>query len=277
MYEAGDLDMLDLGALPPLERDRARQLHAEEYVTGPRLSTTYVGFVTSRPPFNDPRVRRAFVMATDRETLAHVVMRGYFSPAMGGFVPLGMPGHTSGIDLPYDPRQARQLLAEAGYLKPTGSGFPVVELLAMCNLKSAAEYLEIQWRETLGLKLKVEIMEQHTMLRNRLDTRPTHMFAWSWMAEYPDPDNFLRASPVRQDTRWRDQDYEELVEEARQVMDQGERMKLYQQADKILVEEAAIMPLYHGREHLLVKPWVKRYLVSPMGGTRWKDVILEPH
>jgi ABC-type oligopeptide transport system substrate-binding subunit len=216
-------------------------------------------------------------MATDRETLAHVVLGGYVSPAMGGFVPLGMPGHALGTGLPHDPGQARKLLTEAGYLKPTDSSFSGLELLTSLNPKSAVEYLEAQWRETLGLELKVEIVEQHAMLRNRLDTRPPHMFVWSWTADYPDPDSFLRASPICQDTRWRDRDYEQLVEKARQVMDQGERMKLYQQADKILVEEAAVMPLYYGRSHLLIKPWVRGYLVSHMGGIRWTDIIIEPH
>ena len=67
------------------------------------------------------------------------------------------------------------------------------------------------------------------------------------------------------------------VEEARQVMDQGERMKLYSRLGRILVEEAPIMPLIYGRQHMLVKPWVTRYPVPATGQLFWKDVIIEPH
>ena len=88
----------------------------------------YLQFDVSRPPFDDVRVRRAFVLATDREALVKAARPDCF-PATGGFVPPGMPGHSPGIGLPYDPGQARRLLAEAGY--PGGQGFPVVECLTL--------------------------------------------------------------------------------------------------------------------------------------------------
>ena len=68
-----------------------------------------------------------------------------------------------------------------------------------------------------------------------------------------------------------------LVEKARRVMDQEERMKLYAQADRILVEEAAIMPVLYERLDLLMKPWVSKFPTSAMGNSFWKDVIIEPH
>ena len=76
----------------------------------------------SQVPFNDIRVRRAFAFAIDRERLADVVLRGYHIPATGGVVPLRMPGHSSGISLPYDPERARQLLAEAQDLRDIVDG-----------------------------------------------------------------------------------------------------------------------------------------------------------
>ena len=80
----------------------------------------------------------------------------------------------------------------------------------------------------------------------------------------------------RYETGWRNETYDRLVEEARRLTDQGERMKLYGQADRILVEEAAIIPLYYGREHWLVKPWVSKYPLSP-SRRFWKDVVIEAH
>jgi ABC-type oligopeptide transport system substrate-binding subunit len=274
MYEADSLDIFFIDHLPAPERDRARQRHAGEYISGPLLQTSYVGFDVSRPPFDDPRVRRAFVLATDKETLVDVILRGYAAPATGGFIPAGMPGHSAGIGLPYDPDQARQLLAEAGY--PDGDGFPVVEALTGHGEIALQSDLQAQWRESLGVEITWETMELG-MLLDRLRREPPHMFLLGWMADYPDPDNFLRVSPVRRYTGWQNAAYDGLVEEARRVMDQEERMKLYGQADRILVEQAPILPLLHERFHLLVKPWVRKFLTSAIIAWFWKDVIIEPH
>ena len=272
MYEADGLDVLNLQYFPPPDMDRARQRHVGEYVSLPKLTTSYVGFDVRRPPFDDPRVRRAFVLATDRETLAGVVMRGLRVPATGGFVPPGIPGHSAGIGLPYDPDRARQLLAEAGY--PGGRGFPVVDSLT--RRESQSEYLQAQWRENLKVEITWEAIGLG-MLVYGLNREPPHMFLVVWSADYPDPDSFLRVSPVQHWTRWQNEAFDVLVEEARRATDQGERMKLYQQADQILVEEAAIMPLTYGRGHLLVKPWVRNYAISATGKRFWKDIIIEPH
>jgi ABC-type oligopeptide transport system substrate-binding subunit len=271
MYDADGLDAL--GLLLPEEIDRARRLYAGEYITVPFPWTHSVEFDVSRPPFDDPRVRRAFVLAADRETLADVVLRGYFSPATGGFVPPGMPGHSAGIGLPYDPDQARQLLAEAGYLKESSRDFPVVDLLATLR-ESVCAYLQAQWRENLGVEIKLEMVEW-SVFYDRLDKEPPHVFIGGWIADYPDPDNFLRVATSKH--LWRNEAYESLVEEARQVTDHGERMKLYGQADRILVEEAPLMPISYMRLHLLVKPWVRKYPTPAFGGPFWKNVIIEPH
>jgi ABC-type transport system substrate-binding protein len=108
MYEQDKLDICS--GLPLVEMDRARLRYAEDYVSGPWPATDFIGFDVSRPPFNDRLVRRAFILATDRERLAHVAVRGYAFPAMEGIVPPGIVGHTPGIGLPYDPKAARQLL-----------------------------------------------------------------------------------------------------------------------------------------------------------------------
>ncbi|MEE8391420.1 MAG: ABC transporter substrate-binding protein [Anaerolineae bacterium] len=275
MWEAAGLDIFHLCILPvaEAEMDCARYRHAGEYVWLPTLDTLYVGFDVSRPPFDDLRVRRAFALATDRERLAGVAMKGYAYPATGGFVPPGMPGHSAGIGLPYDPDQARQLLAEAGY--PGGRGFPVVDALTSRHRVAASEYLQAHWRENLAVEIRWKIMEWATFL-NRLDREPPHLFIFAWAADYPDPDNFLRVFFRSQRTRWRNEAYDRLVEEARRVTDQRERMRLYGQADRILVEEAPIISLACGRCHLLVKPWVKLHM-SAVGRWLWKDVIIEPH
>ena len=97
------------------------------------------------------------------------------------------------------------------------------------------------------------------------------------MPDYPDPDTCLRASPLRHRTHWWDETYERLVERARRILDQGERLELYAQADRILIETAAIMPLTYMWSHVLVKPWVRKFPASAPNQWLWKDIIIESH
>ncbi len=274
MYESDELDILDLGLFQAAQTDWARQRHAAEYISTPGFSSHYVGFDVSRPPFDDRRLRRAFALATDRETLADVALLGYAFPATGGFVPSGVVGHSEGIGLPYDPDRARELLAQAGY--PGGRGFPPVEALTLYENAPLLEYLQTQWRENLGIEIHWQIVELATFVARRAQDSPRlFISAWGGRA-YPDPDSFLALSFIRLRTRWRDETYDRLVQEARYIADRREQMKLYQQADKILVEEAPIIPLVYGRQHLLVKPWVA--LLTPTAGQWfWKDIIIKPH
>ena len=273
-YEAGGWDALELRGLSYDARDYARQRHAGDYVSVPGLETAYVGFIVDRPPFDDAQVRRAFVLATDRETLAGVVTRGFWAPATGGFVPPGMPGHSAGIGLPYDPDRACEILEEAGY--SCGQGFPAVEFLGGLGTDPLGTHMQEGWQEKLGVEVKWQTADWATFL-DKLEEDPPHMFLLSWDADYPDPDNYLRGCPVRRWARWQHETYADLVERARRVTDQKERMRLYGQADGILVEETAVMPLLYGRRHLLVKPWAGRFPTSASKWWYWKDVVIEAH
>jgi ABC-type oligopeptide transport system substrate-binding subunit len=273
LYEADGLDVFHLCDLPAAELDRARHRNAGEYVSVPTLNTHYLGFDARHPPFDDARVRRAFVLAIDRAEMVETVWSGIAFPATGGFVPPGMLGHSPGIALPYDPDRARSLLAEAGY--PGGRGFPIVHLPTDHRRVRHGEYLQAQWRENLGIEITREVMDWADFL-DRLEKDLPHLFCIGETADYPDPDDLLRAR-ASHFTRWQSQQHSELVEEARRVTDQRERVKLYQAADRILIEEASIMPFAYGRCHLLVKPWVRRCPTSATKFWFWKDVVIEPH
>jgi ABC-type oligopeptide transport system substrate-binding subunit len=271
MYEGDQLDVVEVTAL---KVDRVRQRYAGEYRRFPQLVTTYLQFDVSRPPFDDVLVRRAFALATDREALVRAARpNGY--PATGGFVPPGMPGHLPGIGLPCDLERARQFLTEAGY--PSGQGFPVVECVTRTDQADLGENLQAQWQENLGVKTKCETVEWQAILA-RLGEQVPHLLIMGWMADYPDPDNFMRAriDHVQQQTGWRNEGYDSLVKQAQRSLDQGERMKLYGQAEQILVGEAPIMPLFHRSARLLVKPWVTRFPTTGLREWFLKDVIVQP-
>jgi ABC-type transport system substrate-binding protein len=233
----------------------------------PFALTVYVAFNTNRPPFDDRRVRRAFAFATDTETLADVVMRGYEFPAAGGFVPPGMPGHSPGIALPHDPQRARDLLAEAGF--PGGYLFPAIEATTHYS-GDWIEFVQEHWRKSLGIEVKCERMDIAAWSAE-LREKPPNLVLTNWVYDYPDPDCFLSPDRAWNKFRWHDEDYSRLIEEARRATSQTERMNLFQQTDSLLVQEAILLPLTYGRKHWLVKPWVRNY-PGP-----WKDVIIDPH
>jgi oligopeptide transport system substrate-binding protein len=262
-YEADALDVLDLGKLPRSERDRAKQRYAGEYVVLPQLATSSVLVNVSQPPLDDLRVRQALALCIDQETLSGVVGGGR---ATGGYLPPHMPGHSPGRALPYDPERARELLAEAGY--PAGRGLAPIRAASPTTHRLTAEYLEAQWRDDLSIKSTFELMEWSDYIVGSAEEY--NLILFSWQADYPDPHNFLRSDGhLRKELigEW----HTDLVDRARCLTNQVERMSLYREADRRLVEEAAIVPLVYPRQHWLVKPWIRRF-PGP-----WKDVVIEPH
>jgi oligopeptide transport system substrate-binding protein len=274
MYEDDELDYISFGGTPA-QKDRARRRHADEHVSAPMLGATYVSFDVSRSPFDDIRVRRAFAHATDKAALAGEILRGYEFPATGGFVPPGVPGHAADISPPYDPELARQLLSEAGY--PGGHTFPKVDAWTWQGIKNRADFLQDQWRDNLGVEINWNVMEFPVFIE-KVDQAQMHIIQTAWMPDYPDPDSILRASPVRGRANWRDEAFETLVEKARRVLDQGERLKIYAKADRIMVQEqVVVMPLTYMWSHILVKPWVRKFPTSAINEWLWKDFIIEAH
>jgi len=273
-YAAGELDVLDMRFYPVAVYDEAVRQFVDEYISLPAASLSFIGFNVTRPPFQDERLRRAFALAIDKEMLADVIQRGSVFPATGGLVPPGLPGHSPGIGLPYDPGLAKAMLAEAGYLH--GHGFPAVTALTPLRSDDAvSEALAAQWREVLGVEVAWKTVSPGLYLV--LDKTPPDIFLSYWHADYPDPDDFLGASQMRRWTGWRDEAYLGLLEEARSIADQSKRMRVFDQADRLMINKAAIVPVAYHRQHLLLKPWVKRYPTSALFSWFWKDVVIEAH
>jgi len=274
-YVQGDLDVLTLTDASVHEGDRIRRQFAAEYVSAPWLFTIYLGFVTSRPPFDDARLRQALALGADREELANMVLRGMYTPGSGGFVPPGMPGHSAHIGFPYRPDRARQLLAAAGHTD--GSGLPILEALTVPPVDPLiTRFLQTQWQENLGIQAAWEVADWPEFSR-RLQQDPPHLYVLAAAAGLPDPNDFLAPDSIREDTRWASQAYEELLDKAGQVLDQEMRIELLRQADQLLVHEAPITPLFYGRQHVLVKPWVSSFPISALNRWYWKDTVIEPH
>ncbi|MCL7455081.1 MAG: ABC transporter substrate-binding protein, partial [Anaerolineae bacterium] len=259
-YAEDRVEAVSLINADPATVARVRVAHGEEVHFFPRSITLYLSFHADRPPFDDVRVRQAFVHAVDRDALAREAFSGLRLPATGGFVPPGMAGHSPGIGLAYDAERASRLLAEAGY--PNGAGFPTVTWLHSESSRGdrTVPFLTDAWRRNLRLDLAAEALDWREFLQ-RQSSDPAHLTMVGWGADYPDPDSMLRVtfhSRTGVATQgWQNDRFDALVEEAARIADHARRMQLYQEADQILVaEEAVVMPLSYGRGRVLAKPWI---------------------
>jgi len=275
-YEEDNLDILFFYWLSPQEADRARHLHANDYLNIPALATLFLTYDSSRPPFDDPRVRKAFSQAIDREALAEIAFRGQHSPATGSFLPPGMPGHIPDVALSFDVLRARELLHEAGY--PNGSGFPEVEYLTpfLPAHEVLVEHIQSQWHEHLGIETKWNQIAMSSYIQRLHDQIP-NVFTSAWSADYPDPDNFLRIGAIEAIEAWENAKYDELVESARRSINQEDRIGKYIEAQRILIDEVPLFPLTYNRGHALLKPWISQYPLTPMRWNDWKNVVIENH
>jgi len=272
-YQSDRLDTLNLFMLPDHYWATALQQFAADYFSLPSLMTHFVALDTRRPPFDDRRARQALALAFDPELHTDLMGFNINSPATGGFIPPGMTGHSKDIGLPFDVEQARQTLAAAGY--PGGQGLPMFEILVGEEYAPAMKAVCDQWSANLGLVAGVRIVAPEISYA-RDHERPLHIDVNSWMADYPDPNDLLHVGASILNL-WKDERFEGLVQEAQRTTDHELRMRMYRQADKILIDEAAIIPIGYSNMPVLIKPWLK--LRQPSLGVlnRWKDLIIEPH
>jgi oligopeptide transport system substrate-binding protein len=264
-YAAGDLDIVSMIGSDPGTVTRVRARHGGELLLTPQLSTVHLAFLVDQRPFDDVRVRQAFVHAVDRGRLVREAWDGLYRPAVGGFVPPGMPGHSRGVGLAHDPDRARLLLDEAGY--PGGERFPDVRLIYSGGSEPGPviPFLQQAWRRILGMSVDALHVGWEDLVERR---GPAGLVLCGWRADYPDPDHMLRATFHSAEglnmPGWCNARFDRLVEEAARVADQGKRMALYREADRILVaEEAVVMPLGYAQGRILVKPWVTVPRVPP--------------
>ncbi len=279
MYKKGEIDFSGVsirdieGVLDPSD-----PLHAD-YVTGDELSTYYLGFNTEAAPFDDPKVRQAFGHAIDRETIARVVLKDML-PVANGIVPPGLPGYTSKAQaLDYDPEKARQLLKESKYGGP--DNLPEITLTEVgggATVGLDTQAMVEMWKQNLGVTVQIEQTDAATFFAD-LDAGRHQFFASGWIMDYPDPQNvidLLFYSKSRQNSsRYSNAEVDRLIEEARTEQDQARRYDLYSQAEQIIINDAPWIPLYFGRDHALVKSYVKGLSVTPMVIPRLRFASIE--
>lgn len=261
-YETDELDVVPVG-LADIDRvlDPNDPLN-QELVEVETLSLGYLGLNNDQPPFDDPKVRQAFAMAIDNERLAEVVLRETSEPAHG-ILPPGLPGYSPDVQgYEYDPEQAQQLLSESSYggaenlpditLHVSGRGGAPPQ-----TIEAIAEML----KQNLGIEVAIEQTEWATFLSDiNRDPNPYQVFSIGWIADYPDPQNFIEilfsCDSRDNHTGYCNSDADTLMDQAANETNEAERFDLYNQAEQIILDDAPVVPLWYGKEYWLVKPYV---------------------
>ena len=283
MFENGELDF---GTNPPLpEIDRLKQ---EGVLTiNPYLGTYYYMFNVTKPPFDNVLVRKALAAAIDRESIVKNVTKAGELPATA-YVPPGIPDAEPGSDFrevggtffePYEPEKAKEYLAQAGY--PDGKGFPTFELLYNTSEshKIIAEAIQQMWKETLGINCTLANQEWKVYLDNRTSLNYEVARA-GWIGDYTDPMTFIDmwvTDGGNNDTGWSNPQYDEFVQKAKSTGDQKVRMQAMHDAEKILMDEMPIAPIYFYTRPELIKPYIKDFYTSSLGYTDFKQAYIEAH
>ncbi|HHV78851.1 MAG TPA: peptide ABC transporter substrate-binding protein [Firmicutes bacterium] len=280
MFEANQLDMTL--TVPTAEVPRLRQ--EGKLRTEPILGTYYYSFNTTKKPTSDPRVRKALALAIDRNALIKTVLKDAGQVPAYAFVPFGMPDAAAGSDFrkvggdyfKENIEEAKKLLKEAGY--PDGKGLKV-ELLYnnMEGHKLIAEAIANMWKTNLGIEMTLRAEEWKVYLDSR--SKLNYQVARAgWIADYMDAMNFLdmwTSASGNNDTGWKNKKYDDLIAKARKTADNAERIKILHDAEKLLMDEMIIMPIYFYSQNRLIKDYVKGYVPSPLNIPDFKGVYIQ--
>ncbi len=239
----------------------------------PYVGTTFIRLNTTRPGLSDPRVRQALSLTLNRELLCKHIMEGYFpalslTPKMGAYEPESK--------LTFDPEKARKLLAEAGY--PNGQGFPVYSMLiSKPAARAGAEALQAMWSKHLNIRINIQNMDWGSYI-NAQQSLNYDMASAGWIGDYLDPTTFLNLwtkGNGNNNTGWSNPEYEALLREAALKSDSAERLKLFRQAEALLMDAQPIIPIAHYTRNYLLRPEVKGWHPLLLDNHPWDAISIE--
>ena len=271
MYENGETDLTFVYVSNiDRARDPANAL-STQLVEGTSLCTSYLGFNLSKPPFDDPKVRQALALTMEADKQLEVTLKGLATRA-AGFVPPGMFAHNDALEPSrFDSEMARQLLQESRYGGP--EKLPTITSFARDNT------IHWAWREHLGLEVEAVATIEFSDFLERLDNEEFGVFTAGWCADYPDPQNFLEVlfhSESKENRfAYENERVDALLEEAATESDPERRLKLYQEAEQMVLDDWVAVPLRHNNEYWLVRPYVKGYELTPIGVPQLQNIYIE--
>ncbi|MBK8478429.1 MAG: peptide ABC transporter substrate-binding protein [Opitutaceae bacterium] len=241
----------------------------------PFLETNFLRFNTTRPPLDDPRVRRSLTLALDRRALVEQVALAGQQPATGLLSPQ-LPGYTPPAGVSFEPETARRLLAEAGY--PDGHGFPELEAMYFSSElnQKLLEAMQQMWQRELGITVTLAAKEKQVWFTE--ERRLAYQLSLArWIGDYVEPSTFLElfiAGGGNNATGWARPEYDHLVRTGASEADSAARNTHYRQAEELLLQDLPIAPLFHGTRPYLIQPSVQGWEPALLGFHRYQHVRL---
>lgn len=243
---------------------------------GAYLNTEYLGFKTNntQSPISDKRIRQALNYGFDRAKMIAYLRNNIGTPATGGFIPDGLKGrYTNGYD--YDLDKAQQLVR--AYKTQTKTKEVSITLTTNASYLDIAEYLQREWQK-IGIIVKIDIMP-NTALRQGMATGKVDFFRGSWIADYPDAENYLslfysknKAPNGPNYTHFESDVFDQYYETAFLETDDQKRFKLYRKMDSIIVSEAPVIPLFYDKAIRFVSKEVQNLSINPLNSLHLKRV-----
>jgi|HubBroStandDraft_1064217.scaffolds.fasta_scaffold00061_32 oligopeptide transport system substrate-binding protein len=282
-YRAGELDVTN--DVPADQVDFIRQNLPKELTITPFLGSYYYGFNLDRPPFKDnPKLRQAVAMVIDRKAITDQILKTGEVP-LYSWVPPGIAGYrpqtVSFADMPMDQRiaAAKQLYQEAGY----GPDKPLsIELRYNTseNHKKVAIAIASMLNKSLGIKVSLVNSEFKVFLEDRKQKKVTELFRAGWIGDYSDPNTFaelLLSDSGLNDMGYNNPDYDRLVKSAARTVDPERRMQLLEDAEKLVVTDLPMAPIYSYVKKVMVKPYVVGFEPNILGEFYGKEIHLLKH
>lgn len=279
-FEAGQIEGTDL--VPAGDIDRLKKEGLLKFT--PYIGTYFYRFNVTRKPFNDVRVRQALALAIDRKMLVEKVTKAGQIPAYA-LTPFGLNDAASGSDFrkvggdyfKEDVAKAKQLLADAGY--PGGKGFPQVSILfnTNANHQQIAEAIQDMWSKNLGIKVTLANQEWKVYQRTMQDLQ-YDIARYGWIGDYLDPMTFMDmfvTNGGNNQTGWSNAQYDKDIETAKASSDNKVRMDAMHDAEKVLMNEMPVMPIYFYTNPYVAKPYVKNVIMFPLGFIDFKYATVE--
>ena len=282
MYENDEIHVAGVG-LADLDRlnDPNNELYAELKTAPASFSVNYIGLNVEEPPLDDVKVRQALNFAIDKQEIATIVLGDLVEPA-DGILPPNFPGYSQGVSgYRFDPVRAKQLLEESKYGDDLVNIPPITITTPGnfgANVSLDMEVILQMWERNLGITAEFQQTEYATFLKD-LHKGRFQMFDIGWIADYPDPENFLdilfHSESTNNHTHYSNPEVDELLMRARVETDATKRYSLYNQAEQMILDDAPWVPLwFDGESKLLVKPNVHDYLLPPLIIPRYRFIYL---
>ncbi len=254
--------------LTPTGKLRERYKDRIHISKGPYLNSEYLGFYLDgdSQEVQSVLIRKAINYGFDRKKMITYLKNGIGTPAINGFIPKGIPGFSNSKGFEYNPEKARKLVET--YIKQTGDTDPVIRIATDSNYQSICEFIQRELQK-IGLTIIVDVMPSSTIRQKKwagkLDT-----FRASWIADYPDAENFLSPYYSKNHTpngpnytHFKNETFDRLYEESFLITDTKVREQHYAKMDSIIIAHAPIVPLYYDQVTHFIQKNVKGMTTNP--------------